>query len=358
MTAPLRILHVIGAKKAGGAETFALRLITALHNHTGVDQQILCRKGWLSTRLAERGIPHHIAPFGGVWDVHLPFFTHRKAAQVAGQFKPDVALAWMNRGVSFMPQGPWATVARLGGFYDLKYYRNRVQHLVGNTPEITAYCIANGWPETHTHLLHNFIPAAPEGWRETYRTQGRAAWGWGEGDIGLVQVGRLHHNKGCDTTLHALALLPEHYKLAFVGEGPDRVALKALATELGVAGRVVFAGWANAVEKIAAPADIWLAPSRHEPLGNTAIDAWVHGVPLVVSAVGGLDALVEEGVHGLKVPPEDSAALAEAITRYTANPALQSKVCKGGTARWLAEYSESRVVSDYLGLFAKLGKTQ
>jgi glycosyltransferase involved in cell wall biosynthesis len=357
MAAKLRLMHVIGAAKAGGAETFALRLMTALHQHVGVEQQILCRKGWLSARLTERGIPHHIAPFGGVWDKTLPFFTHRKSAHVATQFKPDVILAWMNRGVSFVPQGPWAKVARLGGFYNLKYYHNRVQHLVGNTPEIVTYCKAQGWPAEHVHLLHNFIPAAPMGWREQYRDAQRMAWGWGEGDIGLVQVGRLHHNKGCDITLQALALLPEHYKLAFVGEGPDRVALKTLATELGITQRVVFAGWANAVEKIAAPADMWLAPSRHEPLGNTAIDAWVHGVPLVVSAVGGLDALVEEGVHGLKVPPEDPAALAEAITRYTANPALQSKVCKGGTARWLAEYSESRVVSDYLGLFAKLSKT-
>lgn len=356
MSAPLRLLHIIGAKKAGGAETFALRLMAALHAHSGVEQHILCRKGWLSARLAEREIPHTIAPFGGVWDAHLPFFTHRKAAQVAVQFKPTVVLAWMNRGVTFVPQGPWATVARLGGFYDLKYYRNRVQHLVGNTPEIVAYCKAKGWDAGCVHLLHNFIPAAPEGW-QNHRAATRAAWGWGEGDVGLVQVGRLHRNKGCDTALEALALLPNHVKLAFVGSGPDEAALKAKAQELGLEQRVTFAGWVNDVERIAAAADMWLAPSRHEPLGNTAIDAWVHGVPLVVSAVGGLDALVEQGVHGLKVPPENPEALAQAILRYLETPALQNTVRKNGTARWLTEYSESRVVSDYISLFAKLAKS-
>jgi glycosyltransferase involved in cell wall biosynthesis len=261
----------------------------------------------------------------------------------------------MNRGVTFMPQGPWAKVARMGGFYNLKYYQQRVTDLIGNTPHITAYCREHGWPAAHVHMVGNFIPSPPTGW-QAQRTAQRAAWGWLPTDVGLVVVGRLHANKGIETALHALATLPENFKLALVGSGPAEQELGRLVKSLGLTGRVVFTGWTNEVSRAASAADMWLVPSLHEPLGNTAIDAWVHSVPLIVSAVGGLDALVEEGMHGLKVPPADAPALAAAITRLQADKALQAKVIKHGTARWLAEYSESKVVGHYLALFAKLAK--
>ncbi len=352
----MRLLHLIGAAKPGGAETFALRLFAALAKQPGLQQHILCRAGWVAERCAEANLPHNIAPFGGWWDAHTPFFTHRIARQVAQTFQPTHALAWMNRGVTFMPQGNFHKLARLGGFYDLKYYRGRVTHLIGNTQEIVDYCGQHGWPVSHTKLLHNFIPAPAVGWQQGRAAQ-RAAWGWQAGDVGLLLAGRLHPVKGVDVALHALADLPANFKLALVGQGPEQAALQALAASLGVAERVVFAGWANSMAPAAAAADIWLAPSRHEPLGNSAIDAWVHEVPLIVTAVGGLNALVDDGQQGLKVPQDNAAALAEAIRTLAADKALQQKVVKGGKARWQENFSEAKVVAEYLAYFRCLSPT-
>lgn len=349
----MRLLHLIGAAKPGGAETFALRLFAALAAQEGVQQHILCRQGWVAKRCAELNLPHTLAPFGGFLDAHTPFFTHRVAKRLVAEFQPTHALAWMNRGVTFMPSGNFTTLARLGGFYKLKYYRGRVTHLIGNTHEITAYCVQQGWPESQVHLLHNFIPAPPPGWRE-HRAAQRAQWGWKSTDIGLLMAGRMHRVKGVDTALQALAELPANFKLALVGQGPAQAALEKQAASLGLTERVTFAGWADSMAAPAAAADLWLAPSRHEPLGNTAIDAWVHETPLIVSAVGGLNALVEDRQQGLKVPPDNPAALAQAIRTLATDKALQKKVVQGGLARWQAQYSEAKVVADYLGLFAKV----
>jgi glycosyltransferase involved in cell wall biosynthesis len=349
----MRLLHLIGAAKPGGAETFALRLFAALAKQSGVEQHILCRQGWVAKRCAELNLPHTIAPFGGFVDAHTPWFTHRIAKQVVATFQPTHALAWMNRGVTYMPSGDFTKLARLGGFYNLKYYRGRVTELIGNTPEITTYCVAQGWPKDHVHLLHNFIPTPPPGWQD-YRAAQRAAWGWKSTDIGLLMAGRLHRVKGVDVALQALAELPANFKLALVGQGPDQASLTKLADRLGLTERVTFAGWADTMQAPAAAADLWLAPSRHEPLGNTAIDAWVHEKPLIVSAVGGLNALVEDRQHGLKVPTEDPTALAQAIRTLATDKSLQKKVVQGGLARWQEQYSEATVVADYLRLLRQL----
>ncbi len=349
----MRLLHLIGAAKPGGAETFALRLFAAIAKQEGVNQHILCREGWVSQRCEALNLAHTVAPFGGWWDAYTPFFTHRLARQLAADFQPTHALAWMNRGATFMPSGPFASMARLGGFYNLKYYRGRVSTLIGNTPEITGYCVQQGWPEQQVHLLHNFMPAPPAGW-EAARASQRTQWGWKPTDVGLLMAGRLHPVKGADIALQALAELPANFKLALVGQGPEQAKLQQLSALLGLTERVTFAGWANSMQPAAAAADLWLVPSRHEPLGNTAIEAWAHHKPLIVSAVGGLNALVEDRQQGLKVPPEDPAALAKAIRTLATDKMLQKKVTQGGAARWQEDYSEAKVVAAYLALFAKL----
>src|SRR5690606_21314723 len=63
-----------------------------------------------------------------------------------------------------------------------------------------------------------------------------------EGDVYLVNTARLVHQKGFDTTIRALLLLPAHIKLLVVGGGPDEDMLKDLVKELRLEERVVFTG--------------------------------------------------------------------------------------------------------------------
>lgn len=136
----------------------------------------------------------------------------------------------------------------------------------------------------------------------------------------IVILARLVPIKGIDVALAALAQLPAHVTLVVAGDGPARATLETLAATLGVTARVRFVGWLDAAARDAllVLADAVCVPSIATPDGRSegtplaALEALAAGVPVVVTATGGLAALAAHGAH--VVPPGDPAALAAAIT--------------------------------------------
>lgn len=144
----------------------------------------------------------------------------------------------------------------------------------------------------------------------------RAALGLGEGRLVLC-VSRLSAEKGVRFLIEALpqvrAAVPG-CEVAIVGDGPDRGALEELARRLGVAGAVRFAG-AVAHDRVAlwlGAADVACMPSLREGHPNAAMEALSSGRPLVASAVGSLQSMIDSEV-GILAPPSDSSALAGAL---------------------------------------------
>ena len=80
-------------------------------------------------------------PFGGRFDRR----TGRELNRLIGDFRPAAMLCWMNRASRMTPAAGPVKVGRLGGYYDLKYYRD-CDYLIGNTPGIVDYLTAAGWP--------------------------------------------------------------------------------------------------------------------------------------------------------------------------------------------------------------------
>ncbi len=348
----LKVMQMIGAAKPGGAEMFAYRFFVALSKHPKVDVLVVVReKSWMEGVLRDAGVPHKTVPYGGFFD----WSTKGKVRRIAQDFQPDVVMSWMNRATRFVPKGPWATVGRLGGFYDLKYYKGKVKHLVCNTEELCEHCRKGGWPAEALAMISNFIPAPAEGWRNA-RAAKRRELGFAEDDVVAIMSGRLHKVKGIDLAMKAVAGLPENFKLLLVGEGPLHAELTELAASLRISDRVVFAGWQDNVSPFAAASDLWLAPSRHEPLGNTCLDGWIHEIPVIVADTGGLAMLVEEGATGLKVPVEDADALREAMLRLAQDKSLQTNVMNGALAKFQRLYSEDVIVGQYLAYYTKLAK--
>jgi glycosyltransferase involved in cell wall biosynthesis len=79
-------------------------------------------------------------------------------------------------------------------------------------------------------------------------------------------------------------------------------------------------------------ATVLLLPSRSEGMGRVLVEAFCRGRPVVGSRVGGIVDLVRDGENGLLVPPESPAALADAIERVLADPALAERLAAGAHA--------------------------
>jgi glycosyltransferase involved in cell wall biosynthesis len=134
--------------------------------------------------------------------------------------------------------------------------------------------------------------------------------------VRLVAAGRLSPEKGFDVLLQALGLVVAEgmdVHLDLIGSGPERDRLARQAEALG--GRVHMHP-AQPREDLWRQMDVAQAlvvPSRREGLGLVALEAVARGRPVIASRAGGLPEVVQDGLDGLLVPPDDPEALAAAL---------------------------------------------
>jgi glycosyltransferase involved in cell wall biosynthesis len=165
-----------------------------------------------------------------------------------------------------------------------------------NVPDWKCRAIYNGVP---VHKFDGFIdPAAV-----------KRRYGIGPVDPTVLFSGRLCLQKGPDLLLEAVPGLLRYHpsaKFVFAGDGHMRPDLENRARQLRVSHATRFLGYRNDGELI----DLYKAcdavclPSRNEPFGITALEAWAAGKPVIASQVGGLNEFVWHNFTGLKVYPQ------------------------------------------------------
>jgi glycosyltransferase involved in cell wall biosynthesis len=327
----------------GGAEAYFVNLALAF-KRAGIDQRLAIRRNPArAAALQAGGLAALELRFGG----GLDFFTRPALRRALREYRPHLVLSWMSRASVLVPPGPYAHVGRLGGYYNLKYYRH-CQHLVANTRDIARHCRDGGWAEDRVHYVPNFVSWSPR------TPEPRARHGTPDGAPLLLALGRLHPNKAFDVLLAAMARLPRAW-LWLAGEGPERAALERRAAELGVASRVRWLGWRDDREALFAAADVCVVAARAEPFGNVVLDAWAAEIPLVAAAAAGPAAYVRDGESGLLAPVGDHEALARAVQGVLDAPELRRRLVAGGRAALRAEFTEAAVMPRWLDLFAQIG---
>jgi glycosyltransferase involved in cell wall biosynthesis len=140
-------------------------------------------------------------------------------------------------------------------------------------------------------------------------------------------VARLSREKGVDVFLRAASLVAEeipNVDFVVVGDGPSREELERLAHELRLTGQVVFLGRRRDVPEILAALDVLVAPSREESFGLAAREGVLAGVKTIASDVGGLREVLGETESVDFVPPDDPAALAEALKQELLTVSMDS----------------------------------
>ncbi len=146
----------------------------------------------------------------------------------------------------------------------------------------------------------------------------------------ILGVGTLKREKGFDLLLQAYARISQGFpdwRVAILGEGPERATLLRLRDELGLRGRVEFPGRVRDVENWMARAGLVVQPSRFEGFPNTVLESMGMGA-VVVSAdcSAGPAEMIDDGVNGRLVPVEDVAALTRVMAELMAQPDLRSRL--------------------------------
>lgn len=170
---------------------------------------------------------------------------------------------------------------------------------------------------------------------------------------------RAHYFKGVPNLLAALATrLLDGVTAVIVGDGDLRPSFEARARELGIAGRVVFAG-AVPEDELADHhrlGDVFAFPSvdRSEAFGIAALEALSCGVPAVASDLAGVRTVVRDGETGLLTPPGSASALARRLKEMLGDENARRAMGEAGRRMAVTEYSEERRAERWKGILSEL----
>ena len=179
--------------------------------------------------------------------------------------------------------------------------------------------------------------------------------------VRLLAVGRAVEKKGFDLLIEALSRLPRdrHWRLVHVGGGPALAGLKASAAAAGIAERIAWLGPRDqaAVLDHYREADLFVLPCRvtgdgdRDGLPNVLVEAQSQGLACLSTEVGGVPELIEDGVNGRLVPPDDPGALAEALGALIADPDRRRALGRAGQQRVARDFDSAASLDALARLF-------
>jgi glycosyltransferase involved in cell wall biosynthesis len=198
-----------------------------------------------------------------------------------------------------------------------------------------------------------FSPASPE-----TRATLRERLGLPANAPVALYVGRLAPEKELFTLLKAWGMasrsIPDA-RLVFVGDGPDREALTALATELKIAASLRLTG-RQSVEEVRdwlRAADVFTLVSSHEGFSCSLAEAMSAGLPSIVSDIPANAQLIDQEVHGLHTRAGEERSVADALIRLLRDRCLRAAMGAAARRRVLENYTLEKVLDRYEELFAE-----
>jgi GalNAc-alpha-(1->4)-GalNAc-alpha-(1->3)-diNAcBac-PP-undecaprenol alpha-1,4-N-acetyl-D-galactosaminyltransferase len=175
----------------------------------------------------------------------------------------------------------------------------------------------------------------------------------------VASMGRLVAQKGFDNLLKAFARCARgrsDWSLVIIGDGPERDRLGALADELGVRSKVTLAGRLADPFQMLRRADLFVLASRYEGFPNALVEAMACRLPVVsTDCPSGPRAIIRHGIDGILVPPDDVAALADAMGRLMDQPEERARL-RGRAVEVAARFSVENIMKSWSDLLAQVAR--
>lgn len=169
------------------------------------------------------------------------------------------------------------------------------------------------------------------------------------GEAIVMHASNFRPVKRLDTVVEAFARIRRRLpaRLVLVGDGPERARAEHWARAAGILGDIAFLGNQECVEDLLPLADVFLLPSAHESFGLVALEAMSAGVPVVVTKVGGTGEVVEDGVCGYLVDPDDPEECAARCLELLDSPEKRREFGRRGRERAVREFHVDAIVPLY-----------
>ncbi|HNW93050.1 MAG TPA: glycosyltransferase [bacterium] len=362
----LRVLEVQGTSGYGGSEIHTAQIAAALQTDPRFAVHVVISPGGpISAEMRALGIAVTELPLRSKFSLA----TQQQLFGIARDFRPDLIHTHIRNA-------DWhgGIVARRLGCRWVSTIHDRVnmdclsrrhhgpaafvyRHLLMHADALlaTAHNLAAdtavqlGCAPERIHVVFNGSAAIPK------HPDQRAQFGIAAGIPIIGMIARLSPEKGHAWLLRALTQLPRElpWRLLLAGDGSLRQALQQQAHDAGLGERILWLGYRRDIPELLHCLDMLVAPSYREGFGRSVTEALAAGVPVIASQAGGLPEIIEHNRSGLLVPVGDDAALAAALHRLLADPALRARLAAAGHARWREQFTVERFQRETLAALAR-----
>lgn len=208
------------------------------------------------------------------------------------------------------------------------------------------------------HTIRNPL-AIPELPSEDERRAARAALGLPSDSPIVGNAGWLISRKRFDVFLkvaaEVLKRMPET-RFVIAGDGPERVRLETLATELGVSRNLAWLGWQNDLEPFYQSLDVLLFNSDWDAMGQTPLEGLMHGVPVVASVIhGGLSEVMHDEEHAHLFASHDIPGMAQKLEALLQHHELARKMARRAREHLAALCAPARIAAAYERIWSSQG---
>lgn len=223
------------------------------------------------------------------------------------------------------------------------------ERVVGVSKAVTLSMKRRGIPDRKLRTVMNGVVGSPR-YKRTAATEPMKLE-----HPAIVTVGRVCARKGSDVLFQAFLGISDQYSdahLYYVGNR-GMPELESDVRESKVRDRVHFEGLSSDPREYLKSCDIFVLPSRHDPMPLVLLESLDAGCSIVASSVDGIPETLQDGIAGLLFPSEDVASLSKCIVSLLEDGQLRATLSRNAEAR-SHEFSVAKMSSGYMNVYQEL----
>jgi glycosyltransferase involved in cell wall biosynthesis len=362
MKEPLRILHVETGMSLYGGALQVFYLLRGLKEAGNIENVLICPEGSEISIAAAGCTRLQALPMRG--DLDLPFFM--RFIKIINRERPHLIHLHSRRGADILggiasrfTGTPCLLTRRVDNPENrlvVRFKYRLYDRVITISEGIRQVLLSEGIPPDKVVTVHSAVDIS------SYSTPADLKWFRGEFNIPVdakvcAVVAQFIKRKGHRYLFEAIpGILDKYPETVFLlfGKGPLERRLKKRCVEMGIANKVIFAGFRDDLPRIYPCLDVLIHPALMEGLSVALLQAAASGTPIVGTRAGGIPEIVKDGVNGFLIPPGDSRAMIRPVVEILGSPQKANNMGAKGRDIVLSNFTVDSMVRGNLEVYEQL----